>query len=338
MILRTLPPPPARSSLPAPPPPPARRRGRKGRLAAFIAVALAAGSLVIDRSPLVAVVALFVLVVPFEKLFPRHRQTVRRPGLGTDLAYLFSQPLLGAAGIVVAFVVGVASLAWLPGLALSPLVGALPPLVQIAFGVALFDLAVYWAHRWYHEVPFLWRFHSIHHSSPRLDWVSGVRTHPLDGALIGPAFVLLLAAGFSPQVTGTVALVQIVSGLFLHANVRWRLRPLHRIIATPEFHHWHHANEPDAINTNYSAFLPVWDLVFRTYHLPRDRRPQRYGVSEHVPTGLIAQLRHPLRGLGNPRWWLRHPIRETRLLARSIRRGLGQIRRSTFRPRRIVTF
>ena len=54
-------------------------------------------------------------------------------------------------------------------------------LALVAAVVALFDLAIYWAHRWSHEVPALWRFHAVHHSTEHLDWISGFRNHPLDG-------------------------------------------------------------------------------------------------------------------------------------------------------------
>ena len=288
----------------------------------------------LDSTVLLGVVALFVLVVPFEKLFPRHSQPLRRPGLYTDLAYAMAQPVLGAAGIVVAVVVGVASLAWLPGLAIRPLVAQVPPVPKMLVGVALFDLAIYWAHRWGHEVPFLWRFHSIHHSNERMDWISGLRVHPLDGALIAPAFVFLLGAGFNNEFAGALAVIQLVTGLFLHANVRWRWRPLHRIVATPEFHHWHHSNERDAHCSNYSAFLPAWDLAFGTYFVPKDRRPQRYGVDEPIPAGMVDQLWYPLRGVARPWSFLRHPGAGARHLTRLVRRGLGQMRASAHRPRR----
>ena len=79
----------------------------------------------------------------------------------------------------------------------------------------------------------------------------------LDGAIIAPAVVFLIAAGFSTETAVVITVLQILVGLFLHANVRWRLRPMHKIIITPEFHHWHHTNEPDAIWSNYSTFLIV---------------------------------------------------------------------------------
>ncbi len=338
------------STLAPPPPPPAPplnavrgndiRRERRGFrwLMGTAAVAVAAGvSLVFfDRSPLGIVPFLFLVVVPFERLFPRHRgQRFRRPALGTDVAYALSAPVLQFLGLFVAIPVAVASLVWIPGLLLRPVVAMIPAALTPFVGIALFDLAIYWVHRWSHEVPFLWRFHAIHHSTESLDWISGFRNHPFDGAIVAPPFVFLLAAGFSAEFSGALAIIQLVLGLFLHANVRWRLRPLHRIVITPEFHHWHHANEPEGVNTNYSVFLPLWDIVFGTYSMPRHKRPQRYGVDEYVPSGIAAQLRHPLRGAGNPFRHLRHPIRGCRLGLRQARILLQDIAASTGRRRTV---
>lgn len=291
--------------------------------------------LAVSRAGVGAVLALFVLVVPFEKLFPRHAgQPLRRPQLGTDVAFALSSPLMQIATLVVALPIALLSFAWLPGLVLRPFVSALPPAAQLIAGFLLFDLAIYWAHRWAHEVPMLWRFHQIHHSPENMDWVSGFRNHPFDGAILAPPFVFLLAAGFDPRVPGALAVAQVVTGLFLHANVRWRLRPLQRFIATPEFHHWHHANEPLARNTNYAAFLPVWDSLFATYRVPADRRPSVYGVDARLPAGILAQLSYPLRGAPNPLRMVRHPIRSLRVLVRLLRSLARDIRRSTTRPRR----
>lgn len=257
-----------------------------------------AGALAIDAGAIVVVVLLFALVVPFEKLFPRHRgQGLRRPQVLTDIGFALASPLLNVAAISVAVVVGVLTLGWVPGLLLRPLVSSLPPAITPFVGIALFDLAIYWAHRLAHEIPLLWRFHAIHHSTEHLDWISGFRNHPIDGALVAPPFFLLLAAGFNAEFTGVLAIVQFVLGIFLHANVRWRLRLLHRLVITPEFHHWHHTNEPQAWHTNYSVFLPVWDLLFGTYYMPNDLRPSIYGVSEAVPAGMWRQLAYPFRGL-----------------------------------------
>lgn len=322
---------PARPDPPSEPTAPKRRRW-PAWLGAVILAAAMISVLFFDQSPPVIIAALFLIVVPFEKLFPRHDQRIRRRGVGTDLAYAMLGPLFTAIGLGVAIVVAVISLAWLPGLVISPLVAQLPGPVTAIAAFLLFDVALYWAHRWTHEVPFLWRFHSIHHSPRELDWVSGFRIHPADGALNAPAFIFLLAAGFDLEVAGALAIVQLVTGIFLHANVRWRWRPLQRLVATPEFHHWHHADEPESIYSNYAAFLPFWDMVFGTWYMPKDRRPERYGVSEPIPDGVLAQLRHPLRGLPTVGWVLFHPVQALKLSGRSVASGTRQLRDSTLRP------
>jgi hypothetical protein len=100
---------------------------------------------------------------------------------------------------------------------------------------------------------------------------------------------------------------------------------LQRLVITPEFHHWHHANELQAHNTNYSTFLPVWDVLFGTYSVPADRRPTVYGVDGTVAPGLVGQLWEPLRGLRNPVTAARHPVRAVRETAAAVRRGMRQM-------------
>ncbi len=314
-------------------------RGRRRWVGRLIALALIVGSLFVDRSVIVILPVLFILVVPFEKLFPRHRgQSLRRPGLGVDISHALASPVLGAVGLAAAVVIGVLSLAWVPGLALRPLVTLIPAPVLPLAGIALFDLASYWVHRWCHEVPLLWKFHAVHHSTEQLDWVSGFRNHPFDGAIVAAPFFLLIAAGFDATFTGVLAIVQVLTGLFLHANVRWRLKPLQRIVITPEFHHWHHTNEPDAHHANYSVFLPLWDIVFGTYFMPVDRRPQVYGIDEFMAPTLLGQLGHPFAGGARPtaiaRGAVRHPWQEARRTAGAVRSLLGDIWRSTSRPTR----
>lgn len=304
------------------------------------AVALAAMgiSYLLDAGAWAVVPLLFVLVVPFEKLFPRHKgQRIRRDGVKTDIGFALVSPLMNVVTAVLLLPVALFSLAWIPGLVLRPVLAGLPPLAVGLAGVALFDLAIYWAHRWSHEIPMLWKFHAIHHSPKKLDWVSGFRNHPFDGAILAPAIAFLLAAGFSFEFTGALAIIQIVTGLFLHANVRWRLRVLHPIIITPEFHHWHHANEPEAHNSNHSVFLPLWDIIFGTYYMPADKRPQVYGIDDEVPDTIVGLVRHPLRGTGNPLalvWSIvRHPIGSAKAWFRFCRNLGGEMLTTARRPR-----
>ena len=317
-----------------------RDRSLRRWLRGAVALALAGVVFAVDRSGVAVIVVLLVLVVPFERLVPRHRQSMRRPGLVTDIAYGVTGPALRIVTTAVGIVIGVASLAWLPGLLLRPLVLSLPVPARVLVGAVVLDALAYWLHRFSHEVAFLWRFHKVHHSSAQLDWVSGLRVLPLDGAFLAPPFVFLVAAGIPLRATGALAVLQLLVGLFLHANVRWRLRPLQRVVATPEFHHWHHANEPDALNHNYSALLPVWDIIFGTWFMPSARRPQRYGIDEPMPTGFVAQLRRPWQGLPRPGRLVAdtvcHPVRTARVTRAALRRGAVQVAASIRRPTRSI--
>ena len=310
----------------------------KGRVVAGIlrlmALALIVFSLSYSVEGLFVVALLFVLVVPFEKLFPRHKgQKVRRPKLGTDIGYALASPVLGILTVAVAVVVGVLSFAWVPGLLLRPYVAQIPLEWMPIIGFLLFDFLVYWTHRFYHEIEILWKFHAIHHSTEHLDWASGFRGHPLDGTILAPAFFFLVAAGFSAELTGVLAVAQLLLGLFLHANVSWRLKWLHKFLITPEFHHWHHTNERDAIWTNYSTFLPIWDLLFGTYFMPKNRRPQVYGVNEKVPDGIMLQLKYPLTGMPKPWWFLFHPVRSVKLIFSTAKKIVKSMFKSLLRKR-----
>ena len=167
-----------------------------------------------------------------------------------------------------------------------------------AFVVA--DLGFYWGHRWAHQIPFLWRFHAVHHAPEHVYYLISARAHPVDNAFIRicglvPIYILGLGAPQSVQGTlvATVLMLTVtIWGFFIHANLRWRFGPLEWVLATPAFHLWHHtATEPQ--NRNFASMLPVWDWLFGTHYLPKDEWPSAYGVSEPLPKSVAGQLLHP---------------------------------------------
>ena len=272
---------------------PARSRVRRlvgtGAFAIVLLVASGAG-----YKPAGGVLLGFALLTPIERIFRRHDQPVRRPGLRTDVVHLLITSSLATAASVPPVIVGFIVTRPLPRL--DVVVAQWPLGVQAIWAVFWIELAVYWAHRLLHRVPLFWRFHKIHHSSPRLDWIAGARVHPFDRG-IGTALAVVpaLVLGVRPIQFGAFAAIQGIFAVMLHANVRWRLRPLGRVVSTTEFHHWHHSLGEDARDANYAAFLPVFDMMFGTFHMPADARPERYGVPDHVPYGWWAQLQDPFR-------------------------------------------
>ncbi|MBV9722353.1 MAG: sterol desaturase family protein, partial [Mycobacterium sp.] len=89
---------------------------------------------------------------------------------------------------------------------------------------------------------------------------------------------------------GVFVVVITVQSIFLHGNVRMTFGPARWLVATPHFHHWHHAREPHAYNTNYANEFPVLDLLFGTFYLPAHRWPAQYGVDDVEPAGYLRQL------------------------------------------------
>ena len=111
--------------------------------------------------------------------------------------------------------------------------------------------------------------------------------------LIGylPIFIL----GFAPPALYAYLVFVSFHAIFIHANVSFRFPRLRWLIATPEFHHWHHSSEAPAIDKNYAAFLPVYDVIFSTAYQPA-HLASRYGtVNTEVPQRFTEQLVFPFR-------------------------------------------
>lgn len=73
------------------------------------------------------------------------------------------------------------------------------------------------------------------------------------------------------------------------------------VFSTPQFHHWHHGAEDEAIDKNFAVHFPALDLLFGTFFLPKRRWPNRYGVENNdVPEGFLAQLIYPFRRSPRP--------------------------------------
>jgi sterol desaturase/sphingolipid hydroxylase (fatty acid hydroxylase superfamily) len=247
-------------------------------------------------------VILGVIFIPLERLCAQRRQPIFRRELFIDLGYYFLNSLLPQ----LLMIVPMSIVAWgvhhfLPGI-LSW--GAMLPL-QMRFVLAIIvgEFGTYWGHRWLHEIPWLWRFHAIHHSAQEMDWLVNTRAHPIDmflGRFSGLLPIYLLGLG---QPTGDTAdllpvmytLVGTVWSFLIHANVSWRFGFLERLVAMPAFHHWHHTNDgAEYINKNYATIFPVMDLLFGSFYLPKQRWPQRYGTDAPMAASFAGQLLQPL--------------------------------------------
>ena len=240
---------------------------------------------------------LALVFVPLERLFARREQRIFRPGFRTDLTHFFVSHLLVQVTVLLTMAPAALLLGSIEGGGIQGFVAGLPVAVQFVLALVLADLFAYASHRLFHAVPFLWRFHAIHHSAEYLDWLASSRLHLVDILVTrAVAFLPLYALGFSPAALYPYLVFASIQGIAVHANLRWRFGPLRHVFVTPQFHHWHHTAEPDAVDRNFAAHLSLIDRLFGTWHLPGDRWPARYGIEGHpVPDGWLRQLVHPFR-------------------------------------------
>lgn len=167
-----------------------------------------------------------------------------------------------------------------------------PIWLQALLVVLLSDFLIYWAHRFQHNNDFLWRFHKVHHSAVRMDWLAAHREHPLDtlytvGIINLPAIIL----GFNLNAIAIFVAFRGIWAIFIHSNVRLAIGPLKYLIGSPEIHHWHHDLERD--RGNYANICPIMDLLFGTFTCPPEE-PKAFGIKEQFPKNYFGQLIVPL--------------------------------------------
>jgi sterol desaturase/sphingolipid hydroxylase (fatty acid hydroxylase superfamily) len=160
------------------------------------------------------------------------------------------------------------------------LVSGWPIWGQVVFFLVLHDFVTYCFHRMQHRSPRLWRTHEVHHSTLKVDWLSGVRSHWTESMLLEPfKFFPLIVLGAHPGVALYRATIDSIWGMWIHSNWDVRLGPLSYLFVGPEMHRWHHADEPAAYDKNFGTKFAIWDRMLGTIYLP-GRKASRYGIGD----------------------------------------------------------
>jgi sterol desaturase/sphingolipid hydroxylase (fatty acid hydroxylase superfamily) len=233
------------------------------------------------------------IFVPLERTFTARRQGHLREGAGLDLQY-FALQYLVMTGALLAFNRWLQSVVGpLAPAAIAGAVHALPLAVQAVLALVAGDVLLYWAHRACHRVPLLWRFHAVHHSVTRLDWLAAHREHPLDGLysqlwLNLPAIIL----GVDLAALGPVLVLRGLWAIFVHSNVRVALGPFGVLFGDPALHRWHHARVARC-DHNFANLAPYLDVLFGTHHRPASE-DYALGIDGPFPSGIAGQILTPL--------------------------------------------
>lgn len=177
----------------------------------------------------------------------------------------------------------------------------LPLVVQVIIILLLTDFLQYWVHRIFHH-PRLWKFHAVHHSAIHVDWLTSVRFHPLNFIVYSTLInVFVVSLGFSYQAFIILIPFNALFSALVHANLNWTYGPFKYVLASPVFHRWHHTYPHEGGNKNFAPNFPFFDLLFGTFYMPQDKKPELFGT-KHGPADddLVNQLVYPFISRVNP--------------------------------------
>ncbi len=245
---------------------------------------------------LIDLLLLSVIFIPIEMAFPKNKNQSRfHEEWRTDLVYFVISHL---------FVQFFGVITQAPAKLLFGHVGldkvhawvhSLPFVVEFLLALLVTDLFQYWAHRIFHSHVYLWRFHSVHHSTRAMDWLAGSRTHFVDIFVTRSiSFLPLYICGFSEITFNTYIIFVSIHAVLIHANTDINFGFLKYIFVTPQFHHWHHCEDPAHYGKNFAIHFPLIDKIFGTYYLPGNVWPEATGVKEgNYPKGYLRQLVYP---------------------------------------------
>lgn len=164
----------------------------------------------------------------------------------------------------------------------------LPQGVEIVASLLLIDFGSYCNHHLLHKVPFLWRFHRVHHSDLNLNTSSSLRFHPFDVVYSQGIYFCIAIALFGISMTsfiiyGTIGLVFVI---VQHSNVKfpdWIEKYGRFVFSTPGWHKIHHSDDQKFTDSHYGDVFTFWDRIFGTWHQVKPDEIN-YGLKEFADT------------------------------------------------------
>ncbi len=237
-----------------------------------------------------------VIFIPIELFLPKKpEQTKFHEEWKTDLVYfIISHLLIQITGVLVQLP---AALAFSNiGLAtFQESIQGIWFIPQLFLALFVSDLFQWSGHYIFHKIPYLWRFHAVHHSTKDIDWLAGSRTHFVDMiAVRAISFLPLYVFGFSASVFTTYIIIVSIQAVLAHANTRINFGFFRYVFVTPQYHHWHHSDDPKAYDKNFAIHFPFIDMMFGTYYPIGKAWPESTGLGDvKFPKGFVRQFIFP---------------------------------------------
>jgi len=158
----------------------------------------------------------------------------------------------------------------------------LPTWLEIIAAIMILDfISQYVVHYLLHKIPFMWRFHTVHHSDTHVDVTSGTRHHPID-FIFRETFALfgVVIAGLPVAYYLLYRVLTVLFTYFSHANIDlplWLDKAISYIFISPNTHKFHHHHKMPWTDTNFGNIFSLWDRIFGTF-LYKDTKDIIYGV------------------------------------------------------------
>ena len=172
-------------------------------------------------------------------------------------------------------------------------------LLQLLLVILIVDFFKYWYHRWTHEIPLLWRIHSIHHSLDRLEMLRASYFYPIDIFLtVATGTLAMLVFGVGYEVIIFHNVFAGITGLLNHSNADLRCGVFDHVLNSIGHHRAHHSVGLPGGQSNYGSFFNFTDRIFGTRYLPEDQRsfdPLGLDDSYEMPDTFLRQLAVPFR-------------------------------------------
>ena len=147
---------------------------------------------------------------------------------------------------------------------------------EFVVSIVVLDAFDYFWHRANHRIPFLWRFHKVHHSVEEMGFAAHLRYHWMENIFYKPlkTLAVMVVGGFEPSDAYMIHFIAVLIGHLNHANIRLTFGPLKYILNNPVMHLYHHAKElpkGQMPGVNFGISLSLWDYIFKTNYIPQDQ-------------------------------------------------------------------
>ena len=258
----------------------------------------------------------FILIPILERICPYRQEWNKNDGdVFTDFVHILlvnnAIVVLEKSILTAALIGGTAWLANSMGTTLWP--HDWPLIAQLFLMLIIAEFGRYWIHFAAHKIDWMWRLHAVHHSPNRLYFFNAGRFHPIEKILFQlPEVVPFILLGTNIETITLYFTFNTIHGFFQHSNIRQELGWLNYIFSLPELHRWHHSKNIDESDRNFGNNLIIWDIIFGTYYLPKNREVGEIGLlNADYPKSYLGHLLAPFSksDISKPVGWVKEKNR-----------------------------